>query len=128
MKIKNIIKIVLIFIIIIGAFGTNTVNANSIWEQSKNWLQTGESQRNNSAINESSYTGFEELAGLVWGLGVFIILIIGTILGIRYIMSTPEQKAQLNTALIAYLVGTVIILGASAVWKLAVEIFEDIAH
>lgn len=128
MKLKNITRVILIFAIIISIFGMNAVNANSILEQAKNWLATGEAQRANSAINQSSNQGFEELAGMLWGAGIFVILIIGVILGIRYIMSTPEQKAQLNKALITYLIGAVIIIGASVIWKLSIEIFEDMAH
>lgn len=128
MNIKTI-KIIIIFILAISILGTNTVNASdSIWQQAKDWLNLGESQRANSAINESSNEGFEELAGFLWGIGLFAILIIGVILGIRYIMSEPEQKASLKKSLIAYVVGSIVILGASGIWKLIVDILEDLAH
>ena len=129
MNMRKIIRIIIIFILAISIFCTATVKASdSPWETAQNWLKTGEDERANSFMNESTNDGFEALAGVLWGAGVFIILIIGVILGIRYIMSEPEQKAGLKKSLIAYIVGSIIILGASGIWKLVVDILEDMAH
>lgn len=128
-KIVNKILIVILVIIFLNAYSVSATT-DSIWQKSKNWLSLGEreSKSNNAVMNTSSYQGIEDLSGLLFGVGIFVTAIVGTIIGIKFMMVSPEEKANLKKDLIPYIVGTVIILGALGIWKLAVGIFEDMAH
>ena len=133
MKVVKIVSKVLAIISIIFLININSVkaaseNAVSIWQTAKDWLNLGESERANSVMNESSFGGIEDLSGLLFGAGIFVSAIVGTIIGIKFMLVSPDEKANLKKDLIPYIAGTVIILGALGIWKLAVTIFEDMAH
>ncbi len=125
-KIVNKILIVMLVIIFLNAYSVSATSL--IWQKSKDWLSLGESERANSVMNTSSFGGVEDLSGLLFGVGIFVAAIVGTIIGIKFMLVSPDEKANLKKDLIPYIVGTVIILGALGIWKLAVGIFEDMAH
>lgn len=125
-KIVNKILIVILVIIFLNAYSVSATSL--IWQKSKDWLSLGESERANSVMNTSSFGGVEDLSELLFGVGIFVAAIVGTIIGIKFMLVSPDEKANLKKDLIPYIVGTVIILGALGIWKLAVGIFEDMAH
>lgn len=150
-----------IIILIVMICGSNVLAADdsnvsitddSIMEQGKNWLKTGENNQPRgagfvfnlpglgligSAITSviSASTGgsdpagtnngqFSEIAGLLTGIGIFVIAIVGVILGIRLMFAKPEAKAKSKEALIIYLVGCFIIFGALAIWRILISILD----
>lgn len=128
MKIKKVLWMFVVIIIIL--FNSYSVFAakstkSSITEQGKNWLKMGE-ENQNTTLNElnQSADGFRDLAGILTGIGIFVIAIIGVILGIRLMYTSAEGKAKAKEALIIYLVGSVIIIGALGIWKLLLSILD----
>lgn len=135
MKKKIIFKIAIIFVILMIILTNNIYADNSdksIWELGKEWLNLGNEEAqiglDDEIDNSRVYDGFEEMAGILLGAGIVVVICVGVILGIRYMISEPEQKAQLKKSLYAYLVGTIIICGAAGIWKLVVDFLEDMAR
>ena len=134
---SKIIIIMLIFLTII--FNTRVVFAQKdISEQGKDWLNTGEKNQPkgkdslgsvlDAILNiqgDSDHTeGFQELAGLLWGIGIFVVAIVGVWLGIRLMFSNAEDKAKSKEALQIYLIGTIIIFGSLGIWKLLIILLD----
>ena len=46
------------------------------------------------------------------------------ILGMKFMLSTAEGKAEIKQLLTPYIVGVVIVVGALLIWKLAINIFD----
>ena len=59
-------------------------------------------------------------------IGVILSVIIGGILGIKFMMASAEDKAQIKEMLIPYIVGCVVIYGAVTIWLIVVKIMEQI--
>ena len=72
------------------------------------------------------WTPFNDLAGILWGVGIFTVLIIGTVLGIKYMFASVEEKASIKETIQPYIIGTVIILGALGIWKFLVDFLDGI--
>lgn len=128
MKIKKVLWMFVVIIIIL--FNSYSVFAakntkGSITEQGKNWLKMGE-ENQNTTLNELNHSvdGFIDLAGILTGIGIFVIAIIGVTLGIRLMYTSAEGKAKAKQALIIYLIGSVIIIGALGIWKLLLSILD----
>lgn len=70
-------------------------------------------------INPSSTTQITTLGGQIIGVvrtvGVLIAVVILLILGIKYMVGSAEEKADYKKSMIPYLVGAVLIFGASAI-------------
>lgn len=126
MKKSKIFVILIILIFIISL--TNCIYATenkTITELGNEWLDQGENPNSTFSWNgDASNSGFLELAGLLKGLGIFIAVGVGMILGMKFMLSTAEGKAEIKQLLTPYIIGVVIVVGALLIWKLAINIFD----
>ena len=90
----------------------------------KNFIESGEeSVVDTSGLQLSSPSIFN----ILLTIGVALTVIVGGILGIKFIIASAEDKAQIKEMLIPYVVGCIVIYGAFGIWKLVVEIMGNIA-
>ena len=79
---------------------------------------------NNDTIDS---TGVQELSSSIYNVllvaGIIIAVIIGAIIGIKFMLGSVEEKADIKQVLIPYIIGCIVVFGAFAIWKLAVTIF-----
>ena len=67
------------------------------------------------------------LYNLLLSIGILLSVAIGVYLGVKFMLSTAEDKAKVKEALIPYIVGCVIIFSAFIVWKLMIEVLGGIS-
>jgi len=64
-------------------------------------------------------TGIQNLAGKIIGVistvGIVLSVIILSILGIKYMMGSAEEKAEYKKSLMPYIIGSVLVFGASSI-------------
>ena len=65
-----------------------------------------------------------DIYGILFPLAVGITVIIGGVLGIKFMMASVEDKAKIKESMVPYVVGCVVIYGAFGIWKLAITIFS----
>jgi len=85
-----------------------------------------------SAGNEEVVSG-DDLQGIsnvlyniLLEVGITIAVIVGGIIGIKFMMASVEEKAQYKELLVPYVVGCIIVFGSFAIWKIAVTLFANI--
>lgn len=61
---------------------------------------------------------------LLLGIGIIVAVIVGSILGIKYMVGSAEEKAEYKETLIVYLIGCIVVFGAFGIWKIVVNIFN----
>lgn len=59
---------------------------------------------------------------ILLGIGVAIAVIIGSILGIKFMIGSTEDKAQIKESLIPFIIGCIVVFGAFAIWKVVITI------
>ena len=102
--------------------GTDTMQSSAgIWQQATEWMTKGKEANDN---NQISYTNWSQLAGILWGVGIWTSIISGAILGIRFMIVTPEKKAQVKDSLMVWLIGTVIVIGALSIWNMMINLVD----
>ena len=125
MKKKCIITIITLFILLFCNVTVSNAAVSDIWGTAKNWIALGK-DRQGEVVDSPKWTSFNDLAGIIWGSGVFIIAIVGTVIGIKYMFSSVEGKAAIKESIWPFAIGAVIILGALTIWKFAVDILAGI--
>ena len=55
-------------------------------------------------------------------LGMVIAVIIGMVLGIKFMTGSIEEQAKVKESLIPYIAGCAIIFGAFTIWKIVIEV------
>ena len=67
-----------------------------------------------------------KIYNLLLALGIVLAVLIGAVLGIKYMLGGIEEQAKIKETLIPYIVGCVVIFGAFGIWKLAVSIMTEV--
>ena len=75
-------------------------------------------------------TGIATIGGNIVNMlttaGIVIAVIVLLILGIKYMMGSASEKAEYKKTMIPYLVGAILIFGASAITKVVVSLGSNI--
>ncbi len=138
-KMKNIIvKLYFILIIIVlqmGFFPPN-VRADDIFDPAENFLKSGQEVMHGEKREDGTEEpGLDELKlkeasstifNVFFAIGTALTVIIGGILGIRFMMASAEDKAQIKEIIIPYIVGCIAIFGAFAIWKLVIGVLQNV--
>lgn len=59
-------------------------------------------------------------------VGIFVAVIVGGILGIKFMVSGLEEKADIKKMLLIYLVGCIVVFGGFGIWKIIVDIMQNV--
>lgn len=130
MKIKGKITIILIILmLIVSLFNLNIAKADDVTVEDikggvSNFMQAGQSQ--NNPLNQEGLQNVSDVVyNVLLAVGIIAAVIVGLIIGIKYMMGSVAQKAETKELLAPYIVGCVIIFGAFAIWKIVVDLLNQ---
>ena len=125
---KIAIKIIMILLVVQLIY--MPVSQASFWgeifDAGDNFLNEGKNASSNIVADNSVNTEFNRIYNVLFGIGVALTVIIGAILGIKFMIGTVEEQAKVKEMLMPYIIGCIIIFGAFGIWKLAINIFSNI--
>lgn len=61
---------------------------------------------------------------ILLGTGIIIAVVIATVLGVQYMTSSAEDKAQIKESMIPFIIGCVVVFGAFLIWKAFILAFK----
>lgn len=135
-KLKNLvskmIKILLIVFIIQNIFIQKCKASywSEIFDGGKSFINSGKEAIKSDKINTIDTTEvknqLDKIYNILFSLGVALTVIIGAVLGIKFMTTSVEEKAQIKEALVPYVIGCVVVYGAFGIWKLVIEILSVI--
>lgn len=119
MKILSIIiMIAMVFTVAFGTVSNAEVDSDAVVEG----LFTGGS---------ADTTGIQgvgtNIVNIITTIGIIVAVIVLLILGIKYMTGSASEKAEYKKTMIPYLVGAVLIFGASAIAKAVIAMTQSIA-
>ena len=59
-------------------------------------------------------------------VGVALAVIIGLLLGIKFMIGSTEEKAEIKKLLLPYVVGCLVVFGAFGIWKFVLTLMETV--
>lgn len=82
----------------------------------------------------ADYSGTEDIStvgkkimGIVQTVGVVVAVVILMVLGIKYMMGSAEEKAEYKKTMLPYIIGAVLIFGATAIANMVYNFATGIA-
>lgn len=126
---KYIFRIFMIFIFIMIVINiTNICNASALGDTlsgGKDFIQSG--QNGNVSINQDS---LKETSSSVYNtllmISFIVVAIIGISLGIKFMMSGVEEKADVKKSLVTFFIGCIVVYGAFGIWKAFVTFLNQL--
>lgn len=83
---------------------------------------TGETKiKGNNLLNSS-----KTLTNILMVVSIGVAVIVGSMMGIRIMIASAEEKASIKESMIPYLFGAFIAFGAFAIWNVFITIFQSV--
>ena len=106
--------------------GGRSGTLGGIASDADDFLKDGTSQE--SPINDETLkSGSSTLYNVLLVIGVGVAFIWGIVIGIQFITGTLGEKADMKKALVPYVIGCIIIVGAFGIWKLVINLLQPLA-
>ena len=119
---KRAIVILILMLILFTVFANQVAYASEldkIINDAEDWVSNG----NNDIISEQGLKDFSDtLYNSLLLIGMVIAVIVGTIIGIKFMISSVEEKAKIKEILVVYFVGCIVLVGAFSIWKIIILI------
>lgn len=121
---KKTVKLIsiLLFVAMISISLTTVVSASGIDAANL----ANQLKGNTSAAQEDVVNIGNQIIGIITTVGVVVAVVILLVLGIKYMMGSSSEKAEYKKTMIPYLVGAILIFGASAITKVVVGLASGI--
>lgn len=130
-KVGNTIGKIIILMLILQISFIPIANAG-FWDDVKSsgeiFILNGKNQA--SSGNEINNGNFDSLMSQMYNalltLGIVLSVLIGAILGIKFMVGSIEQQAKIKEMLLPYVSGCVVTFGAFGIWKLMMVLLGKI--
>lgn len=100
---------------------------DDIIDEGSDFLTTGKENQGNVTMNgEKVQTTSDLLFNLAFAVGVGVAVIIGTYLGIKFMLGGAEEKANIKETLLPYIMGVIIMFASFSIWKLVLVLLQAI--
>ena len=129
MKVFKYIFVVITTLILINALqpAVNAAQVKSFDEMKAaltNWRAQG--QQDKSGVNASDLKAIViPVINILTVIGIFVLVAVTIVMGIKYMFATPEVAAKLKQQLIGLVVSAVVVLGATAIWKIVYNVLNS---
>lgn len=105
---------------------SGSLSWSSIIQKGKNFISSG---NNEQKINQSQVENdLLPLARILMGIAILVLLIVGAILGVKYMIAGADEKAGIKEKLVWYVISAVLIFGAVAIFNIAVTVLNNVSN
>lgn len=101
---------------------------DEVFGDADDFINQGETQLNTEGgINENELTNTTNFLynGLL-AVGIVVAVAVGSVLGIKYMLGSVEEKAEYKQTLLAYLISCIVVFGAFGIWKVVINILSEV--
>ena len=110
---KKILITILVLQIIFAIINiSQAVSISNIIESGDNFLAIGKGQADVEQDTSNIKDIISYIFSIIFPLGVAITVIVGGVLGIKFMLASAEDKAKIKEMLVPYTVGCILIFGA----------------
>ncbi len=126
---NKVLYIFIISIIFIVAFSSINIiyaadNPDSVMSGADKFVQKGEEQLSVDIKPLQNTSNF--IYNLLLAIGIVIAVIVGMVIGIKYMTGSVEEKAEVKTIFVGYAISCFVLFGAFGIWKFVVNILLGI--
>ena len=85
---------------------------------------------NNNETPKVDTSDLQQFIGIIYNIlltvGIIVSVIMGAALGVKFMTSSVEGRAEVKSLLIPYVVGCVVVFGAFGIWKIAILLLQNV--
>lgn len=114
--------ILLLFVINSSVFALQS--GDQVKQQADAWINKGAASNPISADKVASV--LKPVANILLAIGSVLIVIMGVVMGIKYLSASPDQQGQLKKQLFGLFVSAVVLYGAYGIWQIVYLILKEL--
>ena len=118
---KKFTKILTVILLVAMVLTTFTTVAKASYSDQVDGLFEVEAEGTDNIMNVGG-----NIVSIVTTIGIIVAVVVLLVLGIKYMMGSASEKAEYKKTMIPYLVGALLIFGASAIAKAVIAISENL--
>lgn len=100
---------------------------DEIVDEGSDFIQTGKDNQGAVTIDgDKLRNGSNMLFNVAFATGVVVASVIGAYLGVKFMLSGAEEKANIKETLLPYFMGVIIMFSSFSIWKLVLVLLESI--
>ena len=127
MKIRKILKMLIILFLFLSiiSIANNTYAIGNVISSGKGFLGAGKDSGfglKGDKLPEVS----GNLYNILLGLGIVVVMIAVVYIGVKIIVSSAEEKADIKESLLPLIIGAFVIFGAFGIWRILIHILSAI--
>ncbi len=125
MKAKSLIIIILIIVINIVLFNINIVQAagmSDVISGGDNFISAGSNDKTANLDQKKLKNASDMIYNILLISAICVASIYTVILGIKFMIGSVEEKAQIKDALVPFIIGCIVAFGAFGIWKIFITI------
>lgn len=129
MNYKILQKIIIVFLILIALI--NFINLKSFSADTLDSIVSdGDSfiSASSESTDKLDTTEMKNISNTLYNIllsvGIIVAIAFATVLGIQYMTTAAENKAQIKESLIPFVVGCIVVFGAFAIWKAIILLLQ----
>lgn len=127
MKNKKIAKIIVfIIMVLILILYMQPTYASNIIKDAQDWFEGGKSGGQTIMNAQDTADAIAPISQMLFWAGVITLFIAGTVMGIKFIMASPEEQGKLKGQLIGLVIAAIVILGAYTIWELSYNFMNEV--
>ena len=125
MKIKTIIVFIVVIVINIFYSNINIVQADSgvsgIISSGDNFIKAGKNENDVVDTTKMQSTS-KEIVNILIVIGMCVAVVTIAVLGIKFMLGSIEEKAQIKESLVPFIIGCIVVFGAFGIWEIFITI------
>lgn len=107
-----------------GKLGSSNASAthtpDEVITEAQDFINAGKNSGIDTIVGDNLRKGSSSLYNILMVIAIFLAVAIGMFLGVKFMLSSAEDKAKVKEALIPYIAGCVVIFSAFVIWKLII--------
>ena len=123
-KILKMLIFIIITILVISILNVKLYATDEVISGAQEFLEAGRTETLNVDNVKAASNSLFNIFSVV---GTVIVIAVGLVLGLQFIMGSIEEKVKVKEALIPYSIGSIVIFGAFAIWKIVLIAMNSIS-
>ena len=124
---SKLVKIAIIMIVVIALASFQSVQASGfsdIISQGSSFIEKGSSS--SKITEDEAINQFLPIGRVLVQIATIVLIVVGLILGIKYMLSGADEKANIKQKLIWYVISVVLVYGAVGIFNIVRSIMDNI--
>lgn len=97
-----------------------------IIKEARDWFIAARNSKDQVFDPDDIANTIAPVSQILFAVGLVVLSVVGVVMGIKFIIASPEEQGKIKEQLIGLAVSAVVILGAYTIWKFSYELMNNV--